>query len=363
MNFLELINKVNTIDWKNKNERVEVVNNININNDNFNEWVNNIFSDKVDLFDMNKLPFLIDELYQSDEKIKFMLCCMLLESTCDKLKFITNLEKHSLFIAKFETLINTLVAVYERVDNGISNCMSLIILNNDPEYKYFNNDLKYKLIQATIRKLKDIFNYLKTQNINPLVFYDLEVIVDMACYLNDNEINTIINYIDSLGVNGDADVYIIKYKIINNLNIFDEKVEKIISKNDKLIKLYSVMENLNVQNKYLKNVSQEKIAMSDMVRWLMYPTELGNIPDNIELLGEIIVNDYKYFAFKFFKENFRIKEEMIGVSGGYPIDKISSRCTGGTFSNFEIVSDNWKEQAIKLIELISGYWKARLDNN
>lgn len=33
---------------------------------------------------MNKLPYLIDELYKTNDKIKFMLYCMLLEASCDK---------------------------------------------------------------------------------------------------------------------------------------------------------------------------------------------------------------------------------------------------------------------------------------
>src|SRR5574344_569364 len=119
LGFNELVNSVNALNIKNSKELKNIVSNININEGNFNDWVNNIFSDNVTKFDMSKLPYLIDELYKSDSKLNFMLCCMLLESTCDKLEFITNLEKYPLFVAKFEVLVNTLTTVYEHVDNGI----------------------------------------------------------------------------------------------------------------------------------------------------------------------------------------------------------------------------------------------------
>ena len=45
--------------------------------------------------------------------------------------------------------------------------------------------------------------------------------------------------------------------------------------------------------------------------------------------------------------------------GGYEKDKITSRNSGNTFSEFEEVKDNYKNQAIKLIEIINNHWKNR----
>lgn len=362
-NFLELVDKVNSFDVNDKNQIVEIANNIDISKANFDEWVDSIFSDKIDLFDMNKLPYLIDELYKTTDKFNFMLCCMLLEASCDKLGFLTNLEDYQLFVAKFESLVNTLVTVYERVDNGISNCMALIIINNDPQFEYFNDEQKDIILNATKEKLRNILNYLKTQNIDPAIYQNLEVIVDLACYLNDDEISTIINEIDNLGDNGNADIFIIKYKAINNLNILSEKISKLKNDDEKLCLLYSIMERLKINQIYLKDVSQESIAKSDMIRWLKYPTELGDSPDKIELLGEFIYNDTRCFAYKFSKEGFEIKGDLLGVVGGYPIDKISSVASGYTFSKFEKVAEDWRKQAMELVEFISNYWKESQKNS
>lgn len=363
MDFSKLIERVNGINPDDKNSIIDIVNNIDINEDNFDQWADSIFSDKINLFDMGKLPYIIDELYKTNDKLKFMLCCMLLESTCDKLDFITNLEKYPLFVNKFEVLVNTLTTVYEHVDNGIANCVSLIIINNDPKFNYFDDEMKDRIINATKRKLKDILNYLKKQDINPLVYEDLEVIVDMSCYLNDKEISSIIDEIDHLGKNGNADIFIIKYKAINNMKISDEKLKMLKQDSERLWLLYSIMEKLNINNIYLNDVSQESIAKSNMIRWLKYPTELGGNPDKIELLGEFIYNNTKCFAYKFSKNDFKISGDLLGVSGGFPLDKISSITSGYTFSKFENVSDDWKKQSNELVEFIFNCWKNRVENN
>lgn len=363
MDFSKLIERVNVINPDDKNSIIDIVNNIDINEDNFDQWVDSIFSDKINLFDMGKLPYIIDELYKTNDKLKFMLCCMLLESTCDKLDFITNLEKYPLFVAKFEVLVNTLTTVYEHVDNGIANCVSLIIINNDLKFNYFDDDMKDRIINATKRKLKDILNYLKKQNINSLVYEDLEVIVDMSCYLNDKEISNIIDEIDHLGKNENADIFIMKYKIINNMKISDKKLKMLKQDSERLWLLYSIMEELNINNVYLNDVSQESIAKSNMIKWLKYPTELGSNPDKIELLGEFIYNNTKCFAYKFSKNNFKISGDLLGVSGGFPLDKISSITSGYTFSKFENVSDDWEKQSNELVEFIVNCWKTRAENN
>lgn len=357
MNFIQLIKEVNKINIEKKDNIQSIVDNIDIDEKNINNWIDNIFSDNINSFDMKKLPYLIDELYKTDDKFKFMLCCMLLESSCDKLDFITNLEKYPLFKVKYETLIHTLTTVYDMVDNGIANCMALIIINNDPEFKYIDEESKNIIKTATKRKLNDILEYLKKKDINPLVYEDLEVIVDLACYLNDKEISKLIDEIDNINYNENADIFIIKYKIINNMKILENKLN--ILKNDmkRLVLLYSIMEKLGVNNIYLKDIEEENIANSDMIRWLSYPTELGSVPDKIELLGEFIYNNFKYYAYKFSKEGFSISGDLLGVSGGYPIDKVSSITTGHTFSKFEKVSDNWEKQSKEIVDLISNYWK------
>lgn len=363
MNFDELIIKVNNENLENNDNLNNIISNINITPDNFNDWFEKVFSSEVDKFDMSKLPYLIDGLYKGENKLKFMLCCMLIESTCNKLKFMTNLERYQIFKAKFDTMLNTLVTVYNKVDNGIANCMSLILINNDPKLEFLNKEQKNIIEKATIRKLNGILNYLKIGNINPSVYYDLEVIIDLACYMNNQNIRELVLKLDELEDNQNADLYIIKYKLINNMDLNENKLKKYREDDTKIFTLYSIMEKLNVQDKYLSGISQEKLAISDMRRWLKYPNELGSDPDMIELLGEFIFDKQKCYAYKFKKNGFPIEGELIGISGGYPINKVSANTSGYTFSKFEKVSnENWQQQAIELATFISNCWKKRAHN-
>lgn len=365
MDFFELIERTNNLDVNNKEEIANIVNAIDVSD--FDAWINNIFSEdgKINSFDMGKLPYIIDELYKSNDRLLFMLCCMLLEATCDKLEFITNLEDYPLFREKFEMLENTLVTVYEITDNAIANVMALIILNNDPKFTLFDDELKERLVNATIRKLNDIIDYIKNNrnNLDPIVFRDLEYIIDLSCYLKKEEISKLISEIDNLIIHNTTDIFIIKYNIINNLKVKEEKIERIKYDVENLITLYKVMEELNVDKIYLSDVSQEMVAKSDMVKWLSYPTELGSKPDKIELLGSFIFNDTKCFAFSFSKEDFQIKGNLLGVSGGYPMEAVTSNPCGYTFSKFEVLKEDWKAQAIELVSFISDYWKRRAEES
>lgn len=78
--------------------------------------------------------------------------------------------------------------------------------------------------------------------------------------------------------------------------------------------------------------SPEYLAKSDMVRWLMYPTELGKAPDDIEFIGKItyLFKKDKYYVFKYRSDSDTLSDNLknkwlIGWSND----------DGGTFSNFD----------------------------
>ena len=76
----------------------------------------------------------------------------------------------------------------------------------------------------------------------------------------------------------------------------------------------------------------EYLAKSDMVHWLLYPTELGKAPDEIEYVGKVTYLFKKdvYYVFRFRSDSDTLGEEkknkwLIGWSSE----------DGGTFSNFD----------------------------
>ena len=76
----------------------------------------------------------------------------------------------------------------------------------------------------------------------------------------------------------------------------------------------------------------EYLAKSDMVHWLMYPTELGKAPDEIEYIGKIsyLLKKEVYHVFKYRSDSDTLDEQLknMWLLGWSSED-------GGTFSNFD----------------------------
>lgn len=113
--------------------------------------------------------------------------------------------------------------------------------------------------------------------------------------------------------------------------------------------------------------TQEKIAESNMVNWLTYPTELGQPPDEIELMKTVSVNDsgeiYDYYLYRFKTNKPHWAAEdgwMAGISGGFPRSQsptISSN--GSTFSNFTKWDERTPQEHIEDIIGIIEEWREK----
>jgi len=130
-------------------------------------------------------------------------------------------------------------------------------------------------------------------------------------------------------------------------------------------KLLRLLERID-QTKYypVKYAKQEWIARSNLCNWLTHPSELGGLPDEIELLGTLDKDGFVNYLYKF-KSNindfYSKKGWMFGLSGGYEKDSFSSNSTGWTFSGFDPVSEDFFKQADSQIEMIKNYWKQRAE--
>lgn len=364
MNFKEfekLKENIENWDSKDKQQLIKIIDDINIETKNFDRWVESVFSEDVLSLDLNKLPYLIDALYQTNNKFKFMLCCMLIESTCDKIPFLTNLEEYPLFVEKYKELVNTIVTVYESCDNGIADCMSLIVLNNDPKFEFMLEKEKKRMIDASCEKLKAIINYLNnSQEISNEVFSSLEIIIDLCCGLNSPEIDELIMHVPKMKLNNNCKIFIVKYFASRNLPIEEEYIKDILSDTENVEKIYKVLEKmkrLDVLSN--ENITQELIAKSNMINWLKYPTELGKKPDIIENIGKIELEDYECYIYKFKSIGFRINDYMLGISGPYPKNNITAVVGGYTFSKFEKLEEDYLKQANSIITMISNHYNNR----
>ena len=113
-------------------------------------------------------------------------------------------------------------------------------------------------------------------------------------------------------------------------------------------------------------LTQEAFAESEMVRWLVYPTELGRVPDEIELMKVVSADtrepdgilDYYVFRFRTFKPHWAAKDGWTaGVAGPFlRKDAPSPDAYGGTFSSFERWEAQTPEQHVGDIRALLEEW-------
>jgi Flp pilus assembly protein TadD len=105
--------------------------------------------------------------------------------------------------------------------------------------------------------------------------------------------------------------------------------------------------------------TQAAFAESDMVNWLSFPTELGRVPDEIDLMEVVGVDagegrgllDFYLFRFRMYEPQWAAKDGwMAGVSGPFSrSDPPSTTSPGGTFSSFEPWESKTPEEHVESI--------------
>jgi hypothetical protein len=103
--------------------------------------------------------------------------------------------------------------------------------------------------------------------------------------------------------------------------------------------------------------TQSALAESDMVRWLMYPTELAQAPDAIEEARVVPIEtndgaaDLYVYKFRTFEPHWAAEKGwMVGVAGPFvQREQPTIRSLGATFSRFEPLDDKPLEEHVREI--------------
>jgi hypothetical protein len=110
---------------------------------------------------------------------------------------------------------------------------------------------------------------------------------------------------------------------------------------------YRLLRELGKESLYPRDLlNQEAFAESDLVNWLTYPTELGRVPDEIQLMAVVSFDtggpggetyDYYVFRFRTHPPHWAAKDDWLaGVSGPFKRSQEPTPDAGGeTFSQFE----------------------------
>lgn len=357
-NFKELIDKTDIGDIFDK------VNAFEINDSEMNKWIDDIF-ERANELDMNKMPYVLDTLYRSDDKLKFMSFCMLFEATYQELPFITRLEDVQIFKAKYKMFIETMLIVFDGSYDGIVDCIASIILNNDPRGELFSKEQYDALANSINTKLSIIKKFIteSKHEIPNNVYGTLEMIFDLATYINNDDTFELLKRFENVKLNGNSLVFLIKALMVNNLmEIKSSWWDELYNNKQEYYTMARMLTGIGEEDKIpTKYVDTEKLAEAVMIDWLSYPTELGKEPDSITLIGTIERENLIFYIYKFTSDKFKDRGEMIGLSGSFIKGSITTSEAGFVFSKFETVKDDYKKQAEDIIELIANQWKSRLD--
>jgi hypothetical protein len=115
-------------------------------------------------------------------------------------------------------------------------------------------------------------------------------------------------------------------------------------------------------------LTQAKLAESNMVSWLAFPTELGRAPDHIELM-KVIEQDagpdgggvFAYYIFRFRNDppdERAAQGWLAGVAGPFrKLEAPSTRAWGDTFSTFAAWDDFKPEEHLSSIQELMKSWR------
>lgn len=162
----------------------------------------------------------------------------------------------------------------------------------------------------------------------------LEYLVDVCKYfISDKLLNILDRLVQSCANN--VRYFALETLLANNRTITESTVKPLAEDLE-----YAEM-TLGMLNKHGKKElfpaelnNTEYLAKSDMVHWLVYPTELGKKPDDIQLIGSAKVKKDIYYVFKYKSDSNNLADEcknewLIGWSSP----------DGNTFSNFDLLRD------------------------
>jgi len=336
----------------------EAINNWQIDVDNMDGFIEEL-SDNYSELCMEHVPFAIESLYKSDEKIKTMVFCMLFEFTCMDLPYVTNLESLPLFQAKLEYIYHTLAEVFSACFNGIGDCVGLIILNFDPDMSLAKPEEKQRVISGVQKRLELLYKYVSENGCDgDDIVSALSVTLDMAARLKNDETIAYLRKLSELQLDLESELFLIKAMALNDIPVSLESINRLVEFDaSRLIRILGSIGRMDLLNG--SSITQEKIAYAEMRTWLRHPSECGETLDKLEVVDTLIYEEHLYYIFKYTSTAPKLQARgfMIAVAGGYDKDAISANETGHTFSDFEPIGDNYKEQAVGIIEMISGYWK------
>lgn len=206
--------------------------------------------------------------------------------------------------------------------------------NNLSKFSRSAKELVSIHLEAELRR------YLSVEQLNEDHIGNLELISDISKSFITEEIVSLLCEVLKLR-RSNIDYYAVESLLSSGNGVPEETIVSLARNLEYASLTYSMLGSFGKQDLFPNEyTSPEYLAKSDMVHWLVYPTELGKEPDVIEYVGKIsyLFKKEVYHVFKFRSDSDNLTDDLKNEwLIGWSSDE------GGTFSNFDKYSAFEKE--------------------
>lgn len=241
----------------------------------------------------------------------------------------------------------------DRITGGDAENLLTLIGQTDDEYQkgklyvgllHYKDNLSKLSVKAkehiTAHLTAEIKRYLNQDHLSADCINSLEVAADLSKHFADSTLLALLKDLLKLG-HSNINYYAVETLLSAGQDVPADTFLALARDLEYADLTYSMLENLGKENLFPQEYAvPEYLAKSDMVHWLMYPTELGKAPDEIEYIGTISYALKKdvYYVFKYRSDSDTLDDALknkwlIGWSSK----------DGGTFSNFDEYAQFEKE--------------------
>lgn len=178
----------------------------------------------------------------------------------------------------------------------------------------------------------EIKRYLASPALNGEQVRNLELIADICCVFADEEQMELLYEVAKLGHNN-VNFYLTKTLLCRKAAVPGDIVAALARDMQYADLTYSLLKRYGKQALFPQAcTAPEYLAKSHMIQWLMYPTELGKAPDDIEYVGKVsrLFKKEVYYIFKYRSDSENLDEAS---KNKWLLGWASEE--GGTFSEFE----------------------------
>ena len=295
----------------------------------------NTYREKNDIIGYaNNLMNLALALYHEPTRIppSLLTAVMQLSPVLKETRFLENeidaiFEKDTVNVGEIEHLGETLATVTDEYQRGLlwSGC-----LHYAEKLSVLPADSKAAFHQLFVSEFSRLFTLTLTED----VLGAIEVAADLMKYSLSDDTVSLLHKAIALGEAG-----ISYYALSSLLEVSTEldlaTVAFLANDLEYAALTYALLKDHGKASLFPSELATpEYLAKSDLVHWLVYPTELGKQPDEIEYIGTTVIEKIPYYFFRFRSDSDTLDDDVKGKwLVGWSADE------GNTFSDFELYDD------------------------